>query len=327
VTGHQDDSWQPGSSLNLLQQRARLLQGIRAFFAERGVLEVETPVLSSAGNTDPNIDSFITRNAGNDKILYLHTSPEYPMKRLLAAGSGSIYQVCKVFRQGEQGRLHNPEFTLLEWYRIGFDHIQLMDEISHLLELLLPASYFQEQPLYISYRDAFRNYAGIDDIANADTKQLESCADAHQIRLQGMSTRRDDWLDLLLANVVMPVLPVSRLVYLHDFPASQAALARLNANDPTTACRFELIIDGIELANGYHELTDAIEQQRRFEHDNEQRLASGRPAVEMDENLLQAMQRELPDCAGVALGLDRLLMLQAGLKDLGEVLSFPFDRA
>jgi lysyl-tRNA synthetase class 2 len=326
VTEHQDDTWQPHASLNLLQQRARMLQGIRAFFAERGVLEVETPLLSGAGNTDPNIDSFTTGNAGSDQTFYLHTSPEFPMKRLLAAGCGSIYQVCKVFRKGEQGGLHNPEFSLLEWYRTGFDHFQLMDEISQLLRTLLPASYFQEQPLNIRYAAAFHDYAGIDDVINADTDQLQSCADAHQIRLQGMS-RRDDWLDVLLASVVLPALPRSRLIYLYDYPASQAALARLNVNDPATACRFELIIDGVELANGYHELADATEQRRRFENDNAQRLAAGKQSIDMDENLLQALQHEFPDCAGVALGLDRLLMLQTGATTIQQVLSFPFDRA
>jgi lysyl-tRNA synthetase class 2 len=294
------------------------------------VLEVETPALSPAAATDPHLHSLTTHYTGPGRpaTLYLHTSPEFPMKRLLAAGSGSIYQVCKVFRDGEAGRRHNPEFTLLEWYRVDFDHHQLMDEVAALVtEILAPA-----QPLAtmekISYRDAFRRHAGIDPFTAA-ASALAACARDHGIQLAESFAHGDldGWRDLLLTHVIEPKLGRGRLSFLYDYPASQAALARVRPGDPPLASRFELYVEGIELANGFHELGEAAEQAARFARDNETRRVAGLAPMPPDQHLLAGLAHGLPDCAGVALGLDRLIMLAAERNTIGEVIAFPPDRA
>lgn len=335
-------AWRPVATPAVLRRRARMYTDIRAFFHHRNVLEVDTPVLSAAGTTDPNIESFTTcyEGPGGPRPLYLHTSPEFPMKRLLAAGSGAIYQLCKVFRQGEAGRRHQPEFTMLEWYRPGLDHFALMEEVEALVRAVLPELSLGPT-VTLSYAEAFRRYVGIDP-HNATGEALAACATDHGLMVgnaaqsgSGRSSQagprddwsRDTWLELLQAEVLEPALPGGQPVFLHAFPASQAALARVSAGTPTVAERFELYINGMELANGFHELGDAGEQRRRFEADQARRAASGQVPVPFDEHLLQALTQGLPDCAGVALGIDRLLMLALGAASIKEVVAFPFARA
>ncbi|MDZ7662414.1 EF-P lysine aminoacylase EpmA [Thiohalophilus sp.] len=319
-------SWRPGAALAVMQQRARMLQQLRAFFAQRGVLEVETPILQRHAVTDVHIDSLGVPLAGTD--AYLHTSPEYPMKRLLAAGSGPVYQLCKVFRAGEAGHRHNPEFTLLEWYRPGFDHHVLMHELEQLVRALLADDVSLGETCKLSYRRLFQQYLQVDPFTCA-VNDLQQQARQYRIELAGQSELdRDGWLDLLLTHVIEPQLPANRPVFIYDYPASQGALARLQQqNDITVASRFELYINGLELANGYHELQDPVEQRRRFERDQQQRRQQGRFVPELDEKFLAALEHGLPDCAGVALGIDRLLMIATGKDDIRDVLSFSIERA
>ena len=317
--------WRPNASTEILQLRARMLQQLRAFFAARQVLEVETPLLSRAAVTDQHIESFKLTSQQQD--YYLHTSPEFAMKRLLAAGNGSIYQVCKVFRQGEAGRKHNPEFSMLEWYRVGFDQHALMNELDELVRALLA-----ESPLGVTvkltYRNALQRFADIDPFT-ASAAELKQCAAQHGVSdVSGMELAdKDSWLDLLMTHVVEPALPANAPVFVYDYPASQASLAKIRNNEQPVAERFELYINSMELANGFHELTDATQQRQRFEHDLQLRQQNQLPAVPIDEKFLAALSHGLPECAGVAVGLDRLVMLAAGVHDIREVLSFDFDRA
>ena len=327
--------WRPSATRETLKARAQLLAAVRAFFAARAVLEVETPLLSSAAATAPHLDSFRTCYTGpgaHGLELYLHTSPEFAMKRLLAAGSGPIYQICKVFRNGERGRLHNPEFTMLEWYRLGFDHQALMNETEELVTDVLGEAVLREPSERLTYADAFVRHAEVNPFA-ASMLELRDCARAHGIEpVTGLTMDdRDGWLDLLLSHVVGPKLGQQRLCFLYDYPASQAALARIRPGSPAqpypVAERFELYMNGIELASGYHELGDGIEQRRRFEADVEKRAELCTALVPMDERLLAALESGLPDCAGVAVGVDRLVMLATGFAAIDETLSFPLDRA
>lgn len=319
--------WLPGASLENLRERARILQWIRAFFAEREILEVETPTLSVAALSSPAIDSFVTRYTGPGYAagvnLYLHTSPEFPMKRLLAAGSGPIYQLGKVFRQGEAGRRHNPEFTLLEWYRPGFDQRQLMDEVAALVAPVLGLPVAAER---LSYRDAFVRYAHIDPFA-ASIAELREAARRLGIAGFDAAEERDTWLDLILSHRIEPNLGREGLCFVTDYPASQAALARLNPANPEVAERFELYYQGVELANGFHELGDSAEQRKRFEAELAERGERDMETPPMDERLLAALQAGLPDCAGVALGVDRLVMLALGAGSLDEVIAFSIERS
>lgn len=327
-----DKGWSPSASLEALRLRAALLADIRAFFAARGVLEVETPVLSHAGATDPNLDSFITRyrgpGAADGATLYLHTSPEFPMKRLLAAGSGPIYQICRAFRNGESGRRHNPEFTLLEWYRPGFDHHQLMDEVETLLRALFRGRIAPGAARRLSYAEAFLTHVGVDP-HRATVAELARAAAEHGIAApDGMPEHdRDPWLDLLLTERVEPALAAEGLCFLYDYPASQAALARVRPGTPPVAERFEVYLHGMELANGFHELIDAREQGERFARERQRRRERGRGDVPPDQHLLTALTDGLPPVAGVALGLDRLLMVLIGAGCIEEVIAFPIDRA
>ena len=324
--------WRPSADLSVLRLRAELLAQIRAFFAACGVLEVETPALSAAAITDPHLASFKTCYSGpgsqHGRPLYLHTSPEFAMKRLLAAGSGCIYQIARVFRDGEAGSRHNPEFTLLEWYRVGFDHHRLMDEVAELVGMLLAGRLALAEPERLSYRQIFQHHLNLDP-HRATVADLAACAETRNVSIPtGMPLDDPDpWLDLLLTHCVEPRLGSGRLTFVHDYPASQAALARLRPDDPPVGERFELYINGIELANGFHELGDAVEQRRRFAQENAARRAAGLPIMPMDEHLLAALEFGLPDCAGVALGFDRLVMLATRKTSLAEVLAFPLDRA
>jgi elongation factor P--(R)-beta-lysine ligase len=316
--------FRPGASLAVLGARAAMLARCREFFAARGVLEVETPILSQAAVTDVHLASLATRLAGRPRPYYLQTSPEYAMKRLLAAGSPDLYQICKVFRDGESGRLHNPEFTMLEWYRRGFDHHALMDEVEALLQALLGARLARPAER-LSYRDAFRRALGLDPLA-APLEALEALA-AERTGAADLGPDRDTVLDLLMGAVVGPSLGRGRLTFVHDYPASQAALARLLPGTPPVAARFEAYVEGLELCNGFHELADAAEQRRRFEAERAARAARGLPLPPLDERLLAALAAGLPDCAGVAVGLDRVLMLATACGSIREVLAFAVDEA
>ena len=310
--------WRPNASLKTLRARAGMLERIRAFFRERDVLEVETPQLSPAAVTDPHIASIRTSPQGGPR--YLHTSPEYAMKQLLAAGSGPIWQLCKVFRDGESGGRHNPEFTLLEWYRPGWSMDRLMEEVEALARILIPDLPPAER---LSYRQAFQKTVGIDPLTGS-TQDLRTAARA----LDGPNLGEDAnaWRDFLLTHAVEPQLPPC--CFLYDFPVSQAALARIRpGSEPPVAERFELYLRGMELANGYRELTDPNELRRRFTADNAYRRRRGLPAMPLDERLLTAMEHGLPECAGVALGLDRLLMQALGLDRIEQVLAFSWNRA
>jgi len=310
-----------------LQTRAHLYALVRAFFDERGVLEVETPILSEAGNTEPNIESFSTRFAGHvgagTRERWLRTSPEYPLKRLLAAGVGDCYELGRVFRNGEAGQRHNPEFTMLEWYRVGWDHLRLIDETIALVQCALASVARRADVLPLTYRELFLRELAIDPFtASLDALQ----APLAEVRIDPAGLSRDDWLDLLITHRLQPAFPRDRITVVRDFPPSQAALARVRADDPAVAERFELYLGSYELANGYHELTDAIEQRARFEQDNVRRRARGQQAIPCDERLLAALP-DMPPCAGVALGIERLLMCLSGTDDIREVLAFPFAQA
>ena len=307
-------SWQPCAKMQVIRERARVYNQIRAFFNNRGYLEVDTPVLMPATSTDANIESIAVAYA--ERSLYLQTSPEFALKRLLAAGSDSIFQICHAFRQGESGRLHNPEFSLLEWYRVGYDYHQLMAEIELLITTLsLRRCNFSR----ISYKDLFSQSLGLD----LNKATLESLREHCRQMVPGADVTGlefDQCLDLLLSMVIAPSMRGYQFVY--DYPKSQAALARINVDDSAVAERFELFFDGIELANGFSELTDPTQQRSRFEQDIEIRGNRGLPQYAIDELLLAALESGLEDCAGVAIGLDRLLMVILGLDSIDQVLTF-----
>lgn len=318
--------WRPSASLEVLRHRARMLAAARACFAEAGVLEVETPLLSHAAVTDFHLESVPAEVAGQGR-MYLHTSPEYPMKRLLAAGIGDCYQVCRVFRDGERGSNHNPEFTMIEWYRLDFDAGRLMDDVESLIRRML--SGLRELPAAerVTYREAVQELGGADPMT-ASAGELAAALRQHGISVpvSGLEDR-DALLDLLVSIAVGPRLGHDRPVFVHDYPASQAGLARIRAADFPVADRFELYLDGLELANGFHELADAGEQRRRFEADLAARAAHARLPRPMDEPFLAALAHGLPDCSGVALGFDRLVMAACGLSSIDEALAFPVERA
>jgi len=308
-----------------------LLARIREFFAERDILEVDTPALSRAATTDPSLSSFTTRFHGpgpaSGETFYLHTSPEYPMKRLLAAGLGSIYQICKVFRDGESGRQHNPEFSMLEWYRTGFDHFDLMDEVERLLTGVLSDISPVESVHHWTYRDLLQEFACVDAFATSPADLKNLLQTKHNITPVGVpDTDLDAWLDLVMTHIVEPRLGKG-LVFVRDYPASQASLARLRPGTPPVAARFEVYLNGMELANGFHELADANEQRQRLERESGKREQAHVEPVRIDEHFLAALESGLPDCAGVALGLDRLLMIAAAADCLGDVITFPIDSA
>jgi lysyl-tRNA synthetase class 2 len=317
-------SWRPTASTAALRQRAQARRTTREFFFARNVLEVETPAMIQAPVSDVNLGSVRVQMSGSDNPLFLHTSPEYAMKRLLAAGSGDIYQVCHVYRGAERGRQHNPEFTMLEWYRLGFSLEQLMQEVADLTNQLLGSPLPLE---FVSYRDAVRRYAGFDPL-DADIGELQRAAQALGLDASHAERAgRDELLDLIVGARVGPALGASSLTFLHRYPASQAALARLDPDDPRVALRFELYHRGLELANGYHELTNVAEQRSRFAADQKTRNSRGLPTFELDTHLLAALEAGLPDCAGVALGFDRVLMLAMNATSIDEVIAFPTERA
>lgn len=312
-----------------LRLRARLYELVRAFFAERHVAEVDTPVLSAAGNTEPNLDGFTTEFSGpasaGNRERFLRTSPEYALKRLLAAGFGDCYELARVFRNGESGRSHNPEFTLIEWYRTGFDHRRLMLECAQLVRAALGLVSRDAAVATVSYRDWFKLGLGIDPLL-ADVAALREPLREFAIDPDGLG--RDDWLDLLVTHRLQPALAVDAITIVYDFPATQCSLARIRgcASPTAVAERFELYLGRQELANGYHELNDAAEQRARFVAENARRRVRGLRELPLDENLLAVLDA-LPDCAGVALGVERLLMQLLGTDDIRDVLAFPFSEA
>ena len=313
------------SSHAQLRLRARLYALIRQFFVERNVLEVDTPILSAAGNTDPNIDSFVTQFSGHTDAgaaqRYLRTSSEFSQKRLLATGIGDCYELGRVFRNGEAGRRHNPEFTMLEWYRVGWDHHRLMDEVVELTRAALALVGKNAVMEKYTYRELFDAHLRLDPFFCNEEELRAALGDVH---IDGKGLSRDDWLDLLLTHRIQPQFSADRITLIHEYPASQCALAKIRAGDPPVAERFELYLGTQELANGYHELTDATEQRARFDHDNARRRARGLAEVPLDKNLLAALEDGLPDCAGVALGIERLLMAMLDTDDIRDVLAFPF---
>lgn len=310
-----------------LRQRAALNALIRAFFAARDVLEVETPILSAAGNTEPNIDSFHTRFSGHvdagSPQRWLRTSPEYPLKRLLAAGVGDCYELGRVFRNGEAGGRHNPEFTMLEWYRVGWDHHRLIEETVALVRAALGLVQRTADLRVVDYRSLYQQHLGVDPF-DAPLAQLQAPLAAVRIDAEGLT--RDDWLDLLMTHCIQPTFDDDSMTVVHDWPASQAALARIRPGTPPLAERFELYLGAVELANGYHELNDAAEQRARFIRDHAVRAARGAVLPPLDEPLLQALP-DLPDCAGVAVGVDRLLMAMNRTTRIADVLAIDFAHA
>jgi len=325
MTDGTDADWRPTAPLGNLRRRAEVVAKVRTFFAERDVLEVETPSLSTATVTDLHLASLrLADDAASAGLrgAYLQTSPEFHMKRLLAAGSGPIFQIARAFRDGESGRRHNPEFTILEWYRPGWDHHRLMDEVGELLSIVLGVAPAER----ITYRDAFQRHTGLDPFSAGDD-DLERCAADHGMPPPRGELSRDDRLHLVMSAAVEPELGRTRPTFVYDYPASQAALARIRDDEPPVAERFEAYVGGVELANGYHELVDANEQARRFVADQRTRERAGMRPVRPDGRLLAALAHGLPPCAGVALGLDRLVMLACEAESIDQVIAFPVDRA
>ena len=311
-----------------LRLRARLNRLVRDFFDARGVLEVETPVMSRAGNTDPNIASFTVefggRTDGAPRTRWLRTSAEFPMKRLLAEGIGDCYELGRVFRDGEAGGRHNPEFTMLEWYRVGWTLDPLIDETAALVQAALALVDREATLRKASFREVYREALGLDP-HTASIAELQA-AFAGDIDPEGLA--RDDWLDLLMTHRIQPALPAGQLLAMHDYPATQCALAKVaRRGDIDVAERFELYLGPLELANGYHELTDAAEQRARFERDRALRAGRGVVQPTIDEALLDALAAGMPDCSGVALGIDRLLMAMLGTGAIADVLAYDFGRA
>ncbi len=307
-----------------LRRRAELYALVRAFFCKRGVLEVETPVLAQAGNTEPNIESFETTFCGRldagSRERWLRTSPEHAMKRLLAAGIGDCYELGRVFRNGEYGRGHNPEFTMLEWYRVGWDYRRLAGEACELVQAVLGAFGQGATVVERSYREWFLDELGIDPFV-APLETLKAALAGFRIDAAGLM--REDWLDLLVTHRLQPSFPRDRISVIRDFPASQCALAVIRAGTPPVAERFEIYLGANELANGYHELTDAAEQRARFGNDNQRRRARGQREMPIDDRLLAVLPC-LPACSGVALGIERLLMAISGTDRIGDVMAYSF---
>ena len=321
------DDWRPSADISKIRKRAQLLQQIRQFFCQRNVLEVDTPAMSHSTVTDIHLDTFETHFVGpgyaDRSKLFFVTSPEFHMKRLLAAGSGCIYQLNKAFRNEESGRFHNPEFTLLEWYRVGFDHYQLMDEVADLLQLILQC----EMPTKVTYQMAFMDTLGICPLSDPMEKLKSVAYDLGLGDIAQDEEDRDTLLQLLFSIEVETQIGQNAPVFVYNFPASQAALAKISQDDKRVAERFEVYFKGIELANGFHELEDPCEQLQRFECDNRKRIAREIDPQPIDNHLIAALESGLPSCSGVALGVDRLVMLATASDHIDQILTFPFSRA
>ncbi len=317
-------SWRPNCSVDALQKRAELLRKVRSFFDERDVLEVETPAISRYPSIDQHLDPLKVHMGTGLPDRYLITSPEYHMKRLLSAGSGSIFQLCKAFRADESGQRHNPEFTMLEWYRVGWNHFQLMDEVDALMRELLRCPSAD----HMSYTEVFQSHAGLDPLSLTTESFLECCV-KHTLSppdfLTELNASNDNRLNFLMGVLVEPSLRIDCPVMVYDYPASQASLSRIKPDNPTLSERFEVFYKGMELGNGFHELTDAKEQASRFEKENRLREASGKQPFSVDNAFQEALAHGLPDCAGIAMGFDRLVMLALGLESINDVIPFSWD--
>ncbi len=312
-------SWRPNSPPETARARAQMLGRVRRFFAENDVLEVNTPALSRRTSTDPNIESVAARLS--DRQLFLQTSPEHCMKRLLAAGYPDIYQICSVYRDGESGRRHLPEFTMLEWYRRDVELQAIIQEAIDLVTELMVKKTLSKSPLLFAYADIFTDALSLDPLT-ADIGILAKAADADQRLTESLGDDRDAWLDLIMASRIAPSFAADRLTIVYHYPASQAALARICSHDDRVADRFELYCGETELANGFVELTNPDEQEKRFQSDQEKREARGLNNYEIDAALIDALRSGLPPSAGVALGLDRLLMIDEGQDDIRSVVTF-----
>jgi len=320
--GH--DDWRPTATLETLRLRAQLLARVRSYFEQTGALEVETPVLVRAAVTDVHLESLQVRRGDGARVGFLHTSPEYAMKRLLCAGSSDIYQVAHVFREGERGRRHNPEFTMVEWYRLGIDHFALMRDVEALLRALLEPLRGLGPTAHVTYAEAFESALGVNALTATTAEIVAALLRAGVDVPDALRDDRDGLLDLGMATHVTARFPDDRITFVRDFPASQAALARVTGS---VAARFEAFWGELELANGFHELGDAAEQARRFAADAASRRARGQPARESDETFLAALAAGLPPCAGVALGFDRIVMIATGAGRIDDVIAFPIERA
>lgn len=327
--------WAPACDLKQLQCRAQLLAKIRRFFEQRKVLEVETPLLCHATGTNPQLDFFSSsyrafpdKHTLVDRQMYLQTSPEFAMKRLLAAGSGSIFQICKAFRNGEVGRLHNPEFSILEWYRVNYTLQQLMEETVALLTDVLAPYMLIESSKTVTYQQLFEQVTGLNTLVfcpksyqmyavnNALVDAIKVCENDHGL-----------WLDMIFSHKIQPVLAQYPLSLVYGYPAIQSSLAQINAENPAIADRFEVFIKGIEIGNGFLELKDREEQEMRFDQENNIRRQKQLVTTEKDDYFLDALSAGLPECSGIALGLDRLLMIISNAQSIKDVMAFPFDRA
>jgi len=319
----QSDPWSPTASIDNIKQRAQLLKKLRIFFEQNAVLEVDTPILSQFGGTEPNLQA-ITANyhfQGKARVGFLQTSPEYAMKRLLAAGVGDCYQIFKAFRNEESGRFHNPEFSLLEWYQVGIDEIQLLKKIDQLLQQVIGSSAAQ----FCTYTELFVQHLEIDPLHS----KIESLREltASKIENPPHLERIDDYLELLFNYCIEPQIGNERPCFVTHYPATQASLAKISKTTPNLSCRFEVFYKGLELGNGFYELCDADEQLQRFQNENKRRREMGLDEIEIDPNFIQALRNGLPESSGVAIGVDRLLMIITGANHIDEVISFPIGRA
>jgi elongation factor P--(R)-beta-lysine ligase len=319
--------WKPTATRDILAHRAAVLTHARHFFLDRGVLEVDTPMVVNAPVTDVHLHSAKVEFADSPRAFFLQTSPEYAMKRLLAAGSGDIFQICHVARGLERGRLHNAEFTLIEWYRVGYTLDRLMHEVETLVRTLLGDVAFNLSSQQLSYEEAFLQELDLDPFEASMDELSEAAGAAGFTEESRRGTSRDELLELLMGTVIGPKLGRSSLTFVYNYPVSQAALARVNPRDPRSALRFELYCKGIELANGFQELSSEVEQRQRFERDNTERRRKGLPVFPLDERLLAALAFGMPECAGVAVGFDRVMMLAAETDHIDDVLPFPTDIA
>lgn len=317
--------WQPESNVDSAIRRAAMLKRARAFFEQRKVLEVDTPILSRFAVSDPQLENIQAGLAMDpDTPWYLQTSPEFFMKRLLCAGYPDIYEICKVFRDAELGRHHQPEFTMVEWYRLNFELSDIMQETVDFIACVVDETGVTKPPVFLSYAQAFTDFAGI-DCSSADAETLADLMDADDELRASVGDRRNDWLNLVLTEKVSSGFASDRLSVVHHYPADQAALARLCPEDAAVADRFEVFAGSLELANGYVELLDAKEQKLRFESDQAIREQAGRPRRQIDDRLMAALESGLPACAGVAVGFDRLHMLHEAVGDIRRTLCFPLE--
>ncbi len=320
-------NWKPGASIITLKKRAELLHRVREFFAKREVLEVETPSISQFPTIDLHLESFSVKIDQPDRSLsYLITSPEYHMKRLLCAGIGSIYQICKAFRREEIGEKHNSEFTIIEWYRVGWDHWKLMEEIEDLLDTMLHTGKADR----LSYREMFLKFLKVPPHNVTMNVFLNLCTERNLTppeSLKNGSVSIDERLEFLMGMVIEPQLGLTKPVFIYDYPASQANLAKLYEDNPELSMRFELYYKGLELANGFCELTDAEKQENRFIKENKTRKKAGKTILPIDQLFLDAMRAGMPNCAGVALGFERIVMLALGINDIDKVMAFSWKRS